>query len=304
MSDIASSSMKDRQRRRRGTGPHAKSYYLNIALGYHFEMQLIEFRHFLTLVISVLSVLSSLSTAARIARNARLMWVTQLTRLERITRLARSTRMALLGLFIVMNIAAPTHASPAPLAPDLDQPASADAVKSAPAERLIIDTINITPVGPVGESGASDGGASEYFFPYRQALSPRLGTAWNSEAASDGESLLYLAGFQFRAQSRRLKNYEAGIDLISDSTGRLSVARHWFFSRARFRPFAKAGGALKLVPREGLATVLKLENYFARGAIGFEQMLLTPLSFRMELEAAAGLEAFEVIVSAGYSWAW
>lgn len=59
-----------------------------------------------------------------------------------------------------------------------------------------------------------------------------------------------------------------------------------------------------MIAGKGLATALELENWQLRGGVGFEQMIRPPLSFRAELELAAGVEAIEATGSTGFSWAW
>jgi hypothetical protein len=197
----------------------------------------------------------------------------------------------------------PTFAAPAPPQPDLDQPIEAE-TQSAEPDKSKTDTITITPV-PVPAS-ESDGGVvgSEYFYRYRNSMSPRVGMVFNSDEYTEDKRILFLVGFQFFYQTRSQKSYESGLDLVSNSTGRAHFQRRWIFSRTRFRPYTKAGLGVKLVPRDGLATILKFTNFEARGAIGFERLLLAPLSLRMELELTAGPREFEAIASAGYSWAW
>ncbi len=205
----------------------------------------------------------------------------------------------LLTLVLVALAPQPARAAPAPIDPKLEIPAedAGGAPEKAPAEK--IETIDIAPAPGGGAPGGVVGG--EYFFPYRESMSPRLGAILDGEG---GERALYSVGFQLLYQTRTLRSYEGGLDLVSDGTGRAHFARRWFHARSRLRPYSKAGLGVKLIPKDGLATVLKPDNWQARGAVGLERLLLAPLSFRCELEAALGTGGFELALTAGYSWAW
>ncbi len=195
-------------------------------------------------------------------------------------------------------------AAPVPLAPNIDEPEVPDPNQTPPKNPELIESVDITPPPAVGQESDDESFSSEYFYPYRKSMSPRLGIMYNSIAASEGNSMLYAIGFQTLWSSPTLKNYEAGADLISDGTGRVNFQQRWFFSRSRMRPYAKAGAGLKLTPKDGLATILKLANYNARAAIGLERLFLAPLSLRVELEVGVGIEDVEALLSFGYSWAW
>ena len=187
--------------------------------------------------------------------------------------------------------------------PNLDEPEKeqSDKVEKAPSE--VVDTINIT---PVKKTQYEDIGvtSSEYFFPFRSSLSPRVGIVYNAEAMEEKHGLLYVIGFQYLFQTRDMKSYEIGADIITRGTGRLHLARRWLLTRTRTRPYLKAGGGFVLKPEQGMTTFIRYENLQARGAIGVEVLLTPPLSLRAEAELAAGIDQQEGIVTAGYSWAW
>lgn len=210
----------------------------------------------------------------------------------------------LLTLVLVLSLSSIAMAAPPPPEPDLDPPTRSE---SAPAEKIeatVSETIDITPVGDIDSDTDVRTTSNEYFFPYRRSISPRVGSVFNTDEYADERRLLFLAGFQYLYQSKRLKNYEAGLDLISNGTGRAHFGRRWIHARTRFRPYSKAGAGFKLVPEDGLATVLKLENWNVRGAVGFERLLLAPLSLRCDLELVVGPSDLEMIAALGYSWAW
>lgn len=209
----------------------------------------------------------------------------------------------LLTLVLCALVCSPSQSAPGPTDPQLDEPSTNSDLdrEKIPAER--IDSIDITEVK--GDPfKANDFGSSEYFYPYRRSVSPRLGTLFNSSEYADDKSILYLVGFQLLFQDQFRRSFEGGLDLVSNGTGRAHFSHRWFHSRSRFRPFSKVGLGVKIIPKNGLATLVKFDNWQARGAIGFEHLLLAPLSFRCELEAAVGPRDFEAAIVAGYSWAW
>lgn len=144
----------------------------------------------------------------------------------------------------------------------------------------------------------------EFFFPYRYSIAIRLAPVFDTATTVDGRNVIYLAGVQYLFPLQDLKAFEAGADLLSDSSGAIHLSRRYIFSRSRFRPYTKAGFGLRVVPADQMVALLKYQNYQLRGAIGFEHLFRLPMSFRSELEVTAGMRSFQAILSLGYVWAW
>lgn len=187
--------------------------------------------------------------------------------------------------------------------PNLDQKSQENEQgQKAPSE--IIDTIDITPVGKPKNIDSGLFSTTEYFFPFRNSVSARMGAIYNSEAFESNYGTLYLVGFQYLFHTKSMKGYELGADLLTRGTGRIHASRRWLFNRTRTRPFGKAGIGWRVDPDQGISTFIRYQNLLARGGFGVEHLLKSPLSLRGEIEIAAGTEFQEGILSLGYSWAW
>lgn len=173
---------------------------------------------------------------------------------------------------------------------------------SDPLDKEIIETIDISPPPKINRQ-LDRIDHSEYFYRYRKSMSPRIGITYDTDVYLE-KSFIYLAGFQYLFPTKDLTSYEGGADLMSDGTGYAHFAQRWFLTRTRFRPYAKAGGAIHIVPRQALTTFLKFENYQIRGAVGAERLIAPPLSLRFEFEAGVGFGGLLAQVTGGYSWAW
>lgn len=137
------------------------------------------------------------------------------------------------------------------------------------------------------------------YYPYRQALIPRLGMYF------DGDDNPYFLGFLYLVPNRRSPQLEAGADIISDSRGHLNAALRFTYNEfSYFRPFYKAGVTCEVDPGEQLASLADIKSYYLRGGLGLEYTFRRPMSLRVELEGALSLENTVYFISGGYSWAW
>ncbi len=188
--------------------------------------------------------------------------------------------------------------------PNLDNKTQIDQEQLQKAPPEILQTIDIT---PVVKSSRRDEGvfeSSEYFYPFRKAISPRMGAVYNTNAINADLGALYLVGFQYLFQTKSGKFYELGADVFTRGTGRLHAARRWNLTRTKTRPYLKGGIGWVIDPDQGLTAIIRYQNLQGRAAVGFEHLVASPLSFRAEIEVAAGIEEQEGIFSLGYSWAW
>jgi hypothetical protein len=144
---------------------------------------------------------------------------------------------------------------------------------------------------------------SEYFYPYHRSMTPRVGFSYDSYTYPNDQKFPALFGFEYLYRTQALHSYEAGADLLTDNSGQAHFSRRWFYSRSSFRPYSKAGGGLRIVPNDGLATFLRFENFQVRGAIGAEQLIIDPMSLRFEIEAAISTKRVNLFATLGYSFA-
>jgi hypothetical protein len=144
----------------------------------------------------------------------------------------------------------------------------------------------------------------EVFYPFQTSMSPRFGLGYKSKSEND-IPIFFLFGINYMLESSSNRHLEIGADLNSDTTGTFTAACRWIYrAGAAVRPFMKIGPSLTARPTEQLGTFVKIENYKVRGAGGFEYLLESPMSARLEIELAVGMKAVEGAFLVGYSWAW
>lgn len=141
-----------------------------------------------------------------------------------------------------------------------------------------------------------------YFFPYRQSLTPRFGI---QNSAEDNPTWTYLVGISYLWPRYASPQAEIGADVVVGIGGHLHFSvRHILYDRNFFRPYFSWGATHEVIPDDGMATFTNFDNYYARGSVGFENVVKLPRSVRVELEALVGLKKYMLVLSYGYSWAW
>ncbi len=185
--------------------------------------------------------------------------------------------------------------------PDFDEPTTREEAADPQADEARRATIDITEPPPPRPRSPEE--RTEFFYPYRRAITARFGPTYATKAV-DGQNNFTLIGALYTFPSQKLKSLEAGADLVSDGSGALHFAKRIEYSRSRFRPYVKYGGGVRVIPKEQLVSFIKIGNYQARGAVGFEQLVLLPQSLRLEFEATVSTEGAQAILTLGYLWGW
>ncbi len=142
----------------------------------------------------------------------------------------------------------------------------------------------------------------EFPFFYEYALGGRLGVSVDQE--DDGFSFPILFGFFYRFPFLEKFPTEISVDLLSNSKGVLDVSYLYYLAKRNLRLYGKAGLSVFLIAEDKLATLSNLDNYGANLAVGMEDILYPPLSFKVELGARVGLEQVTGYFIFGYSWSW
>ena len=204
----------------------------------------------------------------------------------------------IVSLTFVLTHACATLAAPKTPSPDFNEPPP-KYDSPTPESESKIQSLDIAPPPPAVEADREP----EFFYRYRHAISFHAGFAYDTKSAAEGKPILSRFGAQYLFPVD-LKSYEAGADLLSDGAGVIHASRRWIYTRTKLRPYSKAGVGLRIVPADQLATFLKYDNYQIRGAIGFEEIVNVPTSFRMELEAMASTRSAQVSLLFGGVWAW
>lgn len=144
----------------------------------------------------------------------------------------------------------------------------------------------------------------DYYYPFRQSISPRVGLALDMKNLADN-GLHYLLGFNYLSPRKTQPQWEYGADLISNGQGFLSAGlRLTLFPHNAFRPFFKAGLSLQMNGSEKFNNFTQIKNYHLKVGVGLEDLLKHPMSFRMELEGLIGTESQYLLMVLGYSWGW
>ncbi len=147
--------------------------------------------------------------------------------------------------------------------------------------------------------------SNNFYFPYRQSVSPRVGLVLDPEELRRDFHLVFLFGVTYLLPSDVGRHWEIGFDAHTGGTGYVQLGRRYVFQRTdKFRPFLRPGIALKLKSQEGVASVVNIKNVQMRLAAGFEDLLRSPLSAALAVELGVGGEGGFLVLAVGYSWAW
>ena len=189
------------------------------------------------------------------------------------------------------------HAAISQPSPDYSEPAPpADPPFDPNADVLTKQSLDIA--NPPLPSHVRD--STEYFHRYRKSLTVRFGPYRGLDENNQG--LMYGLIYNFPAFT--VQSLEAGADLLSNGTGTLHLAKRFEFSRTRFRPFLKAGVGVRVVPEQQLTTFLKLANYQVRLGAGFEHLVRTAQSIRVDVGFLIMTDTQQLVGTVGYVWAW
>jgi hypothetical protein len=213
-------------------------------------------------------------------------------------RLHFMTLVSLCSISLALVVSHPAWAAKEDPSPDFSEEADPNAEAVNADSKSKMDSVEIAKPPPFSPRETQ----TEYFFPYTRSMSARFGGVYDSKQFGD-KGVVYIAGISLLYRYKQKYFFDFGFDLRSDSTGNLYGERRWIYSRSRFRPYTKAGMGLNLIPSDQLVTFLRFKNYQVRGAIGAEQIFISPMSFRYELELLQS-DVTAIILCLGYSWAW
>ncbi len=139
-------------------------------------------------------------------------------------------------------------------------------------------------------------------FPYNEGLGGYLGVAIDKE--DDDFKFPIVLGFFYRKYLFRKYEVEFSAALQDNSKGTLSADYMYYINRSLLRVYAKLGASVFVIGEEKLATFSNIDNFRANFAIGMEDLLAAPLSFKIESGARVGLGGVNGYLIIGYSWAW
>jgi hypothetical protein len=150
---------------------------------------------------------------------------------------------------------------------------------------------------------------ADYFYPYRQALTPRIGLDFvlrhNDEDEDNDKIMNLMFGFNYLIKKDSSPQWEVGADLSLANQAYINVMRRYIYNeRGSFRPYYKYGVMHKTVADQKFASFSNWNNYLAKVGMGFEDIIRPPRSLRLELEAAMGAKDIFIMFTYGYSFGW
>ncbi len=151
---------------------------------------------------------------------------------------------------------------------------------------------------------SSDQQKVQYFYPYRQSMSPKLGILLDPDLLRESEIPLSL-GVRYMLPRRRSPQWELGFDVVTNEGAHIYLGKRFIaHPRRPFRPYFTISGMLSAQAEERLATITDFKNYYVKFSGGFEDIIKLPMSVRLEVEFILGLERQFALLNFGYSWGW
>lgn len=155
-------------------------------------------------------------------------------------------------------------------------------------------------VSPPSAQTTSPEKVEQYYFPYKQSMSPFLGLVIGSNLEVNTS-----LGILYQIPSNSSYHWEIGATMASDGGGDfLFLYKRIFQKTAKLRPYYSLGFDLKAVAQEGLPTFVNLTNWGLAAFIGTEEVFSSPMSWRVDLGLMASRTQAAIILRMGYSWAW
>lgn len=144
-----------------------------------------------------------------------------------------------------------------------------------------------------------------FYYPYRQAVSPRLGLVLDPEELREDFNLVFLFGVTYLLPSDVGRHWEVGFDAHTGGTGYVQFGKRYVYQKSdKFRPFIRPGIAIRLKSQEGIASLVNIRNVQIRIAAGFEDLIRSPLSASVAAELGLNADGGFLVLVFGYSWAW
>ncbi len=139
-----------------------------------------------------------------------------------------------------------------------------------------------------------------YYYPFQRELTVFVGGITGVEELSNSTASADGAVFGITYLSHA---WEGGGEYSTAGREQFWFARRRVnHSNDAFRPYFSYGVMHDLIADEQLASFSDWDNYLARVAIGFEDIITPPRSVQFELVAAAGLRDYLFLATCGLSW--
>lgn len=207
--------------------------------------------------------------------------------------------MAKLTIFVSATIVAIFLNARAGAAPHADVPADSPPVSvpdeiRPPDENMVI---SLAPK-PTHETRPE----SPRYYNYQQALSFRAGLASDFPKLSFEDSVI---GFSYLFPKFLSPKLEAGADLHENGRGHLYAGARWiYFQRSYFRPSALLALDHFVDAKYGLGTLVRKEDWFARGGGTLEYTVWNPYSIKLDAEMLINFDKTNLLFALGISRGW
>lgn len=160
-----------------------------------------------------------------------------------------------------------------------------------------LDAFSLSPSPPVPPATLSE---KEYYYAFEHSLSPRFGYQYDFHDKKNKFS----GGFSYNHISPIGESYEFNLDFLGGK-GRFDIAKKKILNYSgRLRYNFKYMLAVDLNPKDGLATILKYQNYYIAAGTGFEFTIFDPASIRLDIEIFQSTERTIAAAFIGYAFAW
>lgn len=225
----------------------------------------------------------------------------RITYREQIGLLYPVSTMSKLRFFVSATIvlifaSATAHAAPQPTVPDDKPVVTEDVDPVAPPD----ENMSLAPA-PTARPGVYQAARPEYYN-YASAFTVRGGTSSDFPKISLDDSLI---GFAYMFPKFLSPKLEAGADLHESGRGHIHVGVRWiYFERSYFRPSVKLAVDHYIDGRYGLGTLVKREDWFARGSATLEYVFWNPYSLRLEPEMLVNFDQTTLVLTLGLSRGW
>jgi len=203
-------------------------------------------------------------------------------------------RIFVSATIVLIFVSVTATAAPQPEVPEDRSPPPAVEV------RPIDENMGVAPA-PKASAAAYRAERPEYYN-YSQAFTVRGGTSTDFPKISLDDALL---GFAYMFPKFLSPKLEAGADLHESGRGHVHVGTRWiYFERSYFRPSVKLALDHAIDGRYGLGTLVKREDWFARGSATLEYVFLNPYSLRLEPEMLINFDHTILVITLGLSRGW
>lgn len=199
------------------------------------------------------------------------------------------------------------HSDHAVAAPYLEEPSEKpkeEDLVAAPKDE-VLENISISKVPPSKAMPTSESfDKKNYYYPFRKEIDLHIGSVMGIvDSSDDDDTFNALLGFSFVLPKLLSPKYEVGADLSTVGHGHLWVNRRKIYNeKSARRPYYEYGLMHKFVPDEKFASFSNWENYLLRIGAGIALTMRPGHSYRIELEAAAGIDDILVMFTGGYVW--